>query len=240
MSVSDLKADDPTIVSRYLGDQLTEAERKAFEARLISDPDALQELEATARLKVGLQRLRDTGELPSLLRSAPPFGKPSLLALAAALGMLVIGVALLRMSAGISNPPVLAAVAAALVDEQGNPLPVTATKAMFARRTEGYDAVLQQALAPQAVALRLLPPRTQVESQRYRVSLFRVRDEGVTEFVSSTAGLQPTADGFVTVFVDTSRLEAGRYRLEIVGETSIVPAGAEGTFSIRVVPAATN
>jgi hypothetical protein len=58
---------DPTQASRYLADQLTEAECAEYEARFIKDPEAIAELEATARFKIGLQRLRRSGELSALL-----------------------------------------------------------------------------------------------------------------------------------------------------------------------------
>jgi len=55
--------DDPTRASRYLADQLSDAECAEYEARFTEDPDAVAELEATARLKIGLERLRRNGEL---------------------------------------------------------------------------------------------------------------------------------------------------------------------------------
>src|SRR5256885_228405 len=59
--------DDPTRASRYLAGQLSEAECADYEAHFAADPEALAELEATARLKIGLQRLRRTGEISELL-----------------------------------------------------------------------------------------------------------------------------------------------------------------------------
>ena len=59
--------DDPTRAGRYLAGQLPEAESAAYEAHFATDPEALAELEATARLKIGLQRLRSSGELSELL-----------------------------------------------------------------------------------------------------------------------------------------------------------------------------
>src|SRR5262249_37968305 len=59
--------DDPTRASRYLADQLSEAECAEYEARITEDPDTVAELEATARLKIGLQRLRRSGELSALI-----------------------------------------------------------------------------------------------------------------------------------------------------------------------------
>ena len=57
MKVQDRFKDDPTMASRYLADQLSDSEREAFEASLLRNPDVARELEATARMKVGLGRL---------------------------------------------------------------------------------------------------------------------------------------------------------------------------------------
>ncbi len=61
MSVTKLFSDDPTIVNRYLAGQLDDAERVVFEAELARNPAALAELEATARLKVGLELCKGSG-----------------------------------------------------------------------------------------------------------------------------------------------------------------------------------
>ena len=48
--------------------ELTDDEREAFEAYYLEHPDVVPELEAAARFKVGLMKLRDTGELSKLLQ----------------------------------------------------------------------------------------------------------------------------------------------------------------------------
>ena len=88
--------DDPTRASRYLADQLTDAECAEYEARFVEDPDAVAELEATARLKIGLQRLRSNGELSELIAgtAAPQPNRTWMLAMAAGIAAVVIGVSL--------------------------------------------------------------------------------------------------------------------------------------------------
>mgnify|MGYP003577986533 CR=1 FL=1 len=58
--------DDPGLASRYLAGQLSPAELQAYEQHLLENPDAVRELEATARMKVGLASLRDSGKLEKL------------------------------------------------------------------------------------------------------------------------------------------------------------------------------
>ena len=63
--------DDPGLASRYLAGQLSPTELQAYEEHLLENPDAVMELEATARMKVGLADLRDSGQLEKLLRGGP-------------------------------------------------------------------------------------------------------------------------------------------------------------------------
>ena len=65
--------DDQHVVARYLANRLTDEEREAFEAYYLEHPDMGQEMEAAIRFKVGLMRLRETGELaPLVQRGAYP------------------------------------------------------------------------------------------------------------------------------------------------------------------------
>jgi hypothetical protein len=239
-TVTKLDTDDPTLVSRYLADQLSEAERTAFEAELVRRPERLQELEATARVKVGLMQLRKRGELEPLLRPARFVRAPIGIAVAAALTMFTVGVLLFRpgatpmMSPFMSSTmaPVIAAASSSLVDGDGRALNVSTVHVMFRSRAEGADATIRHAPSPSAVQLRVLP--AQAEPPRYRATLSRLSDDGTATPVSSAENLQPAADGFVSVFADASRLQPGRYRLIVSAQKA---ASAEGdSFLIRVIP----
>src|SRR5690242_16901125 len=109
---------DPTLAGRYLADQLSEPERGEYETLVVSDAEVVAELEATARLKVGLERLRETGELQSLLQRPSRSGVSYLLASAALVVAVVIGLGtwLPRRAPGV---PVVVESAAALRDASG-------------------------------------------------------------------------------------------------------------------------
>src|SRR5688572_32105538 len=103
MSTAPRIQDDPALASRYLAGQLSPTELQAYEQHLLESPDAVQELEATARMKVGLANLRDAGQLERLLREAPaPRLRRTGIALAAAAALAVIAVGLWR---GIDTTP---------------------------------------------------------------------------------------------------------------------------------------
>lgn len=233
--------DDPTRASRYLADQLTDEECAQYEAQFLQDPDAVKELEATARLKIGLQRLRRNGELSELIAgtgAAHP-GRTWMLALAASVCAIIIGVSLWypRTGSNGSGAPLLAATASAFKDRSGHGLSVLATAPLFRTRAERFDAVIELPRTRGAIKLRVLPSAP-VDSALYQASLARIRDDDSTERVVQINGLHASKDdGFVDVYADSSLLEPGRYRLILTRESAGAAgdsAGENDTFVIKI------
>jgi hypothetical protein len=233
MKVQDRFKDDPTMASRYLADQLSDSEREAFEASLLRNPDVARELEATARMKVGLGRLRDSGELDKIVQARPFFNRPAFLAVAASIGVLAIGLMFVRWQ-NPSAPSVLASSAAAFINVSGGKLAVGSTTPMLRVRSEKYDAEIELPVERQALKLRLLPTAPG-GTEKYSVALARLKDDGSTETVDTVKDLRPAQDGFISVFADSSSLRPGRYQLTVTGEGSEAPVYGE-TFLIRVRP----
>jgi hypothetical protein len=231
MSVSHIVRDDVTLANRYLAGQLTESERSALEAELAANPDVLRELEATARLKVGLEKLRERGELDALLQPPQSWRSPHLVALAAGLGVLVIGAFLIRGAMQGSGDPVLVAAVSSLVDTNGRALPVARTFAVFRKRVEAYDAEVELPATRQAIEIRVLP-ETVANPPTYQVSLSRMREDETLEPVATVSDVRPAEDGFLSVFADSGALQAGRYRLTVIdsGGASASP----DTYLIKV------
>ena len=71
MQASTRIQDDATLASRYLAGQLSGSDLEAYEQHLLKDPEAVRELEATARMKTGLANLRETGQLESCCARRP-------------------------------------------------------------------------------------------------------------------------------------------------------------------------
>jgi len=228
--------DDPTRASRYLAGQLTEAESAAYEARFAEDPGALAELEATARLKIGLQRLRRDGELSELIHGAAP---PSpnrtwMFAMAAGVAAAVIGVSLWFPRGGSISSPLLGSTVSVFKDHNGHSLSVLATAPLFRSRAEKYDAVIVLPGTRGAIRLRVLPSSPAQDSQ-YQASLSRINDDGTPQRGVTIANLQPsTDDGFVDVYADSSLLAPGRYRLMLTREAAGAGSGESDTFIIKV------
>jgi len=227
--------DDPTRAGRYLAGQLSDAESAAYEAQFATDPEALAELEATARLKIGLQRLRSSGELSELLTA--PAVSPNrtwMLAMAAGVAAAVIGLSLWFPRSGPVTSPVLASAASVFKDHNGHGLSVMATAPMFRTRAEKYDAVIDLPATRGAIRLRVLPS-SPAGTGRYQASLSRIKDDNTAERGVTLSDLQPsTDDGFVDVYADSSLLTPGRYQLILTRESGGAGNGDSDTFVIQV------
>ena len=228
--------DDPTRASRYLAGQLSEAECAAYEDHFATDPDALAELEATARLKIGLQRLRRTGELSELIASSGSHSpnRTWMLAMAAGVAAAVIGISIWFPRTGNVTSPLLGSTAGVFKDHSGHGLSVMATAPMFRTRAEKYDAVVDLPATRGAIRLRVLPSSPS-DTARYQASLSRIKDDNTAERGVTLSDLQPsTDDGFVDVYADSSLLTPGRYQLILTRETGGAGNGDSDTFVIQV------
>jgi hypothetical protein len=222
--------DDNHVVARYLADRLTDEERDAFEAYYLEHPDVVQELEAAARFKVGLMRLRDSGELTSMLRPAPRRKTWQYLAAAAAVAAVAIGALLLVR--GPQTQPLLAASVEALHRTSGALPEIASTHAILRTRGSAVDAEIPLPPAGEVIELLVLPEFT---AERYRVRLFRMSADDSLQSVAELGGLAPAPDTFVPVFVDGSRLRPGQYRLAIVGDSDTDARDKESAFILRLV-----
>jgi hypothetical protein len=228
--------DDPTRASRYLAGQLSEAECAAYEAHFATDPDALAELEATARLKIGLQRLRRTGELSELLAASASHSpnRTWVLAMAAGVAAAVIGISVWLPHTGNVTSPMLASAASVFKDHSGRGLSVSATAPLFRTRAEKYDAVIELPATRGAIRLRVLPSNP-AESARYQASLARLQDDNTAAKGVTIADLRPSSDdGFVDVFADSALLTPGRYQLILTRESGGPGSCESDTFVIKV------
>jgi hypothetical protein len=223
--------DDHHIVERYLADQLTDAEREAFETYYIEHVDAVRDLEATARLKVGLMQLRDAGELTPLLQPPAPKWWQRPLAAIAAIAIVTVAISTFLLP---QPAPVMVSSASSLVNRRGNALPVAATYTILRTRGSAYDAKVILPNTAHALVLRVLPERV-AQPSRYRIVLSRVDDDEVHE-LAALAGLAPAEDGFIAAALNSERLKAGRYQISLSGDGDTTGATEASIFLINVVP----
>lgn len=223
--------DDHHVVARYLANQLTDEEREAFEAFYLEHPEVVQEMEAAARFKVGLMKLRETGELTQLVQQERR-PKWQYLAAAAAVATLAIGTFLLIDRTPAAHP-VLAASIDTLRGAGNAPLTLTGQYAILRTRGSAVDAEIELPPPGQALELRVLPEFA-ARPERYRVQLFRMSADDSMQSVAQIGGLAPDLDAFVPIFVDASRLQAGQYRLTIAGDPDTDAHDKESAFILRM------
>jgi len=227
--------DEHHIVARYLAHRLSDAERSAFEAYFLKHPEIVEELEEAAQLKAGLMRLRDTGELASLLKPKPWYRQRRFYDLRGRFGGTLAAVAILGVCTflwlnrhAVPSGPWLSPTPASLLGPLGKPLPAGGTYTILRTRGESTDLDIELPASPQALVLRVLP-ETMAQPAVYRVTLYAVEGTELRE-VATVAGLTPAEDEFVPVFVDSSQVKKGRYRLALEGVGS--PA-SRSVFALR-------
>jgi hypothetical protein len=224
--------DEHHIVARYLADRLSDTEREAFEAYYLEHPDIVQDMEAVARLKVGLARLQESGELGKSL-AAPHFPRSYYIAAAAAVVVAAAGFLFLSVREPPQQGPILTASAATLLDRSGAPLAVTDTYRVLRTRSGAADANILLTDSSQAIALRILPDFPAVPA-RYRIEVSAVPAGSEPESLAAVGNLAVEADGFILVYLDSSRLTSGTYVLTLAGETGTDAADTRSDFTISV------
>jgi hypothetical protein len=84
---------------------------------------------------------------------------------------------------------------------------------------------------PRAIELRVRP---EVPAPAYGVALSRIQPDGSVTQIGNVGELQTEQDGFVRLYVDSSRLEAGPYLL-VITPAEDRTAASTTAFRIKVV-----
>jgi hypothetical protein len=208
----------------YTAGRLSDEEARAFEDRLVRDPELVRELEHSLRLSEGLRRLRQEGQV-----AAPrPWirGFRVWLPLLAAAG--IAGVALvMRTPSTLQAPSVL--VSSVESRPGGASSPVTA-HFTFVRMRDDSTPVLE---LPERglVELRAQPAERTTDS-RYRVALSQQDENGSSRTVGALAGVGLSADGYVHSYADAARLVPGSYVLTVGPDAGT--SGSTENFAFRL------
>jgi len=196
----------------YVRGRLSDDERRAFEDRLVRDPELVREFELSLRLREGLEQLKDQVYFVKPAARAARRGLPWMPALAAA------AVAALAIILWVQPQSFGTRVLHASPGSTG----AAGVSAHFTfvsmRGSSSYDL---DRPAAGAVEFRV-SPTVPVAGARYSLGLERVGQGGVAEPLGTLADLTPGADGYLHGFADASRLPAGRYllRVEAPGQTA--------------------
>ena len=205
------------IVARYLADQLSPAEAEAFEAYYIEHPSMVRDIEYTLRLKEGLATLRDRQQLTALMKARRwRWAMP--ISIAAALVAAILGT--WTWYGGTPRDPPVSASLIELATGSSSPLPLGG-KYLLVRVRSAASAPLQIPIPATRSALELqVLPADGAEGAPYRLTLDRLANvsEVSPEPIGNVSGLTPGADGLVTAWLDSSRLQPGQYSVELTSE----------------------
>jgi hypothetical protein len=219
-------ARDLVMMQDFIGGRLSEAECRAFEERLVSEPALVQELERSLRLGAGLAQLRRQGHLD---KAAPRRGQvrpwaPLLAAAAVAAVAAFLWLSRVAAPADIlvasSTPRTAAAVA-----------PLVTARFTFLAMRGGATPDLE--LPTDGLIEIRAAPGTHASTQRYRITLHRQADAGSARPVASLSGLALSEDGYVHCYAVASRLAPGSYALRLQPEAGSTDTAESYSFNLR-------
>jgi hypothetical protein len=192
----------------FIVGRLSDDEHRAFEDRLVRDPELARELEQSLRMREGFQQLRTQG----YFTDAPARGRSSriwapLLVAAAAAGI-VIFLGLLRVT---EPSPILMAALESRTAADVAP----SVAAHFTFVSMRGNSVPDLNLPSQGMIEFRAGPSTRETPHRYRVTLLRQEEGGPARSVASLAGVALDTDGYVHCYADATRLSEGSYLLRI-------------------------
>ncbi len=224
----------------YAAGGLSEEEQRAFEDRLLKDPELVQEFEQQLRLREGMEQLKAQGQFSAndarwavdprglpLQRTRPgrsPLWIPALAAAALA------GVALFLwiQSPQGAGPALRASLGSHSAGSTRSPAAATFTFVAM-RGGTAPDLTLPSS---GAIEFRAAPaPR--IPEAHYRVTLAREDSGGTLTPVGTVAGLTLSADGYVHSYADAARLVAGRYSLRLESDAAGFGAAQSYSFNLR-------
>jgi hypothetical protein len=205
----------------FIVGRLSDAEREAFEDRLVRDPALAGELEQSLRMREGLQELRTRG----YFRKAAPRGGSFRIWVPA---LLAAGCAGLGLFLWLSHVTVPSSVLTTSLESR-----TVAAHFTFLAVRGGSTPDLD--LPPTGLIEFRAAPGTGESSARYRVTLVRNESGGIAEPVSALAGIALSTDGYVHCYADASRLIPGSYVLRIQPDTNTSGMVQMFPFNLRAV-----
>jgi hypothetical protein len=216
---------DPAMMQDFIVGRLSDAERRAFEDRLVRDPTLARELEQSLRMREGLQQLRTQGYFGKAASRGRSFRiwVPALLAAACA------GLALFLWLSHVPGSSSL--LMASLESRTADGRPLVAARFTFVSVRGGSTPDLD--LPSTGLIEFRAAPSTRETAPRYRVTLARQEEGGVAEPIAALAGVALSADGYVHCFADASRLAPGSYTLRIQPDTDTPGMAEMFPFNLR-------
>lgn len=205
-------------IERYVAGRMDEKEERQFKELILAQPDIAAEVDAHQRIKAGLERLEERGELQKLLGRP---AQPNYLkyALAASVLIALVVVASLWQSSSVSTPPMVAASLQELYGAESN-RGMSGTYLLASNRERGDETVIVVTRGAGALRLQVVPEMPEATS--FSVSLVRVSGDSETTLARSVMSRDGDR-GVVEIFIDPETPGAGEYRLSLTSQ-GVAPA----------------
>jgi anti-sigma factor RsiW len=213
-------------IALYLAGQLPPAEREAFERDLPENAELRDQIELFLKLKEGLARLSERGELAALLRKP---ARPSWLPYATAATVTMLFLAALAWLYRPGAPSNVLAMSPQQFVAADHPPPAIGASDVLARLRDGV-AVTELKRAG-VIELRVV---ASVPSVRYRAQV-RARGGVTGGRILGQLDTGPSGpDGYVTFYLDSGQLAPGDYEISLSPLMTASPEPPADRFSIRL------
>lgn len=210
----------------FIVGRMSDDERRAFEDRLVRDPNLVHELEQSLRMREGLRQLRTQGyfERSASRRASPRIWVPALAAAACA------GLALFLWLSRTTGPsPILLASLESRTAADVGPL----VAAHFTFVAVRGSSVPDLDLPPAGLIEIRVAPSTRETIHRYHLTLVRHEEGSIAQPVAELTRLAPDTNGYVHCYADASRLTPGSYLLRLEPDTNTPGMGEVFPFNLR-------
>jgi hypothetical protein len=218
------------LIDRYCAGRMSESEQEAFEVRMLTEPQLAAQVDATQRLRLGLQQLERQGEIDALAKAAHPGRRRYYLAAAACVLVAVLTAILYRAVTPESPRLAIAASLAELAGPSAAVPRLLGSHLLVSARSDGDTNPIKVPATGGALLLQAFPD-TPASSGRYYVRIRDTHDAVLT----SREDFSANGEGLVLIYLDAHALPAGDYQIEI-GPAEHLASGRDRTrFRVRIL-----
>jgi Putative zinc-finger len=236
--------DKEEIVERYVSNQLSSAERQAFQEHFFECEECFEKLQATMKLRAGIRDAAERGLLPGTANRAPAggrslwFSRPLALTTFAAVVFAALSawmyfawIPRLRTEARRPTAP--------LRSEQPSGAPVETEPAVEVAEANVPVVVLQATRAAAETTRLVVPPGARrivlwVEIGPSRYHEFQLQVFAAdSRVLTSITGLQPNRYGALAASLPAEQLPAGDFRIRLTGQNP-PPAALAAEYHLKI------
>ena len=215
------------VIERYLAGQLTDQEAMAFEAYVEAHPEITRDIEEIARMKTGLVRLKDRGDLPSVV--VPRGNWISRRTGLVAAGVAVVAIGLLMFAPALNHRQDRTLMAATIESLAGDERPPVMISSIVLSRSRSLTPETLHASPQESFVQVSIELFAEDDLQAYSVQLLQMIG-GTLEPRAELADLRVNAEGNLVVYLREDSLRAGDYVLRVAGSAAEEPAD----FALRI------